>query len=102
MSIMMAAGAMGPAGAFSRPSTAAGLPPSAAALQQAAAAATIAQAQGKPAALAPIPGGSPPAGQDKDNPHVIWQAEMERAYDNLIEIIIPCLGDIPGIEGLRR
>jgi hypothetical protein len=34
--------------------------------------------------------------------NLIWQKEMEKGYDNLIESIIPLLGDMEGIQRLKR
>jgi hypothetical protein len=34
--------------------------------------------------------------------NLIWQKEMEKGYDNLIDSIIPLLGDVEGIQRLKR
>jgi hypothetical protein len=34
--------------------------------------------------------------------NLIWQKEMEKGYDNLIDSIIPLLGDMEGIQRLKR
>jgi hypothetical protein len=42
------------------------------------------------------------AAQRPENTNVIWQSEMERGYDNLLDSIYPHISDLPGTNNLRR
>jgi hypothetical protein len=37
-----------------------------------------------------------------DTQNGVWLAEMEKGYENLIDIIIPFLGEIDGAERLKK
>lgn len=34
--------------------------------------------------------------------NLIWQMEMERGFDNLVDIIRPLIMDIPGVDQLKK
>jgi len=43
---------------------------------------------------------SPANPQDEKN--IIWQSEMEKGYETLIDTIIPFISDISGVEKLKK
>ena len=50
--------------------------------------------QARPITVAPLP--------SYENPTVVWQNDVEKAYDVLVEAVSEYLSDIPGIQKLSR